>query len=238
MDIFNIKIEFNHDFFLKTIDNHIQCKQKGYICVVDGSVLTKAQKDIKYRQIVNDATINTCDGSSIAMMANLIYKTDYRAFNGPEIFKYYIEQPYRHVLVGNTIETVNAIKNKVRETNNSIELYHIDVPFLPVEDFDYKGISEKINDISPDIIWVSLGNPKQEIFMSNILPYINKGVMFGIGAAFNFYINNKNYKNKHTLGSIWIKRVITEPKKQWGRMWRYIFAIPRMYFDELKKSKM
>ena len=43
-----------------------------------------------------------------------------------------------------------------------------------------------INADNPDIIWVSLGAPKQEMFMSRLKPYLKRGVMFGYGAIFNF----------------------------------------------------
>ena len=94
-----------------------------------------AQKDLKYRAIVNGANINTCDGSSISKMANSIYGTHYSAFNGPEVFERYIEQPYKHVLVGNTQKKVDQIKSKVAEKGLGLDLTHVDVPFVSVEEF-------------------------------------------------------------------------------------------------------
>lgn len=41
-----------------------------------------------------------------------------------------------------------------------------ELPFRKVEDFDYPTIAEMINQDAPDIIWISLGCPKQEQFMS------------------------------------------------------------------------
>ena len=67
-------------------------------------------------------------------------------------------------------------------------------PFLNVEDFDYLKISKLINQNKPDIIWIGLGAPKQEIFMSKLLPHIDSGLMIGVGAAFNFYSGLDEYK--------------------------------------------
>ena len=92
MNIFNIHIEFDSKVFCRTIEDYISKKKKAYVCVVDSNVITMAQNDLKYREIVNGADINTCDGSSISMMANSIYGTHYSAFNGPELFEYYIEK--------------------------------------------------------------------------------------------------------------------------------------------------
>lgn len=239
MKIFNIHLEFDSKVLQKTIEKFIADKQKAYVCVVDGSVLSNAHYHLDYRNIVNNAAVNTCDGSSIAMMANMIYGSNYRAYSGPVIFEHYIERPYKHLLLGNTIEKVNQIKEKVKSKGLTVDLSHLDVPFVSVEEFDYKSIAEKINKIQPDIIWVSLGNPKQEIFMSRILPYINSGVMFGIGAAFNFYIGElKNRKVQFgALGVNWIDRVAREPKKQFRRMCIYLKTMPILFYEELKKNK-
>lgn len=239
MDIFNIHIEFNSKIFCKTIEDYIAKKEKAYVCVVDANVITIAQKNMKYREIVNNASINTCDGSSIAKMVNSIYGTDYHAFNGPELFEYYIERPYKHLLVGNRASKVEQIKAKVKEKGLEVDLQHLDVPFVPVEQFDYKSIAEQINLIQPDIIWVSLGAPKQETFISKILPYIKSGVLFGIGAAFNFYTGDL-HNNKKEIGGlrfIWLERIFKEPKKQLSRVGNFLLAVPKMYIEEKRKSK-
>ena len=194
MKIFNIHIEFDSKVFCKRVEDYIEKKQKAYVCVVDANVITIAQKDMNYRKIVNEASINTCDGSSIAKMANSIYGTHYSA---------------------------------------------LDVPFVSVDKFDYPTIAEQINKLRPDIIWVSLGSPKQETFISNIFPYIKQGVLFGIGAAFNFYTGDlhNNKKEIRGLRFIWLERIFKEPKKQLGRVGKFLLMVPKMYIEEYRKSK-
>lgn len=239
MDVFNIKIEFDPKVLRNTVERHIEEKRKAYVCVVDANVLTIAQKDLKYREIVKNATVNTCDGSSISKIVNKIYGTDYHAYNGPELFEYYIERPYKHVLLGNKASKVEQIKAKVREKGIELDMQHVDVPFVPVEEFDYESIAKQINELKPDIVWVSLGAPKQELFISNIFPYVNQGVFFGIGAAFNFYTGDL-HNNKKELGGlrlIWLERVFKEPKKQLRRVWNYLVMMPRIYRKEKEKMK-
>ena len=209
------------------------------MCVVDANVITIAQKDMKYREIVKNATVNTCDGSSIAKMVNKIYGTDYHAYNGPDVFEYYIERPYKHVLLGNKASKMEQIKAKVAEKGLNLDMVHIDVPFVPVEEFDYPTIAKQINEQKPDIVWVSLGAPKQEMFIHNIFPYIEQGVLFGIGAAFNFYTGDL-HNNKKEVGGlrlIWLERIFKEPKKQLKRVGGYLKILPKMYFDEKKRAK-
>ena len=239
MEVFNINIEFDPDCFKATVEKYIKEKTKAYVCVVDANVITIAQKDLKYREIVKNANINTCDGSSISKMVNKIYGTHYHAFNGPEVFEYYIERPYKHVLVGNTVKKVEQIKEFVKHKGVDVDLKHIDVPFVSVDQFDYPAIAKQINELKPDIVWVSLGAPKQETFISNIFPYIEQGVLFGIGAAFNFYTGDL-HNNKKEIGGlrfIWLERIFKEPKKQLKRVGSYLLMMPKMYLEERRKAK-
>lgn len=239
MNVFNIHIEFDSKVLCKTVEDYIVKKQKAYVCVVDANVITIAQKNMEYREIVNGANINTCDGSSISKMVNSIYGTNYSAFNGPELFEYYIERPYKHVLVGNTQKKVDQIKIKVAETGLKLNLTHVDVPFVPVDQFDYPVIAKQINELKPDIVWVSLGAPKQEIFIHNIFPYIDQGVLFGIGAAFNFYTGDL-HNNKKEIGGlrfIWLERIFKEPKKQLKRVFNVLVSYVFMYCEERGRAK-
>ena len=213
--------------------------RKGYICFADANVLSIARQDKEYLSVLQEAMANSCDGGSIAAMINRIHHTDVRAYNGPDLFEYYIGlSQYRQLLVGNTEETISKIREELQRRNLLSEhISHLPMPFAKVEEFDYISISQQINQENPDIIWVSLGAPKQERFMAKILPYINRGVMFGIGAAFNFYIG-KNIQPKFHIGAfrfIWLDRIFREPKKQLKRVWKILKAMPILYFDERKR---
>lgn len=237
---FNVFLEFDHHLLKSTIEEAITNSQKGYVCVVDANVLTIAQKDEQFRNVLNGALINTCDGSSIAMLAGMVHKQRLRALNGPEIFAYYIEKKYKQLLLGSDEETSNQIKATLQK--NGVDNSHLDVmplPFEKVEDFNYAEIAEKINILKPEIIWVSLGAPKQELFIANLIPYLNSGILFAIGAAFNFYIGKIALPdaNVGALKFIWISRIFSEPKKQLSRIMPYLKIIPRLYWQEKRKIR-
>ena len=157
MDIFNIRIEFDHDIFRKTIEDCAKKKGKGYVCVVDANVLTMAQDNLEYRNIVKNSYVNTCDGSSLATMANCIYRTNYRAFNGPDVFAEYVQRgDIKQLLLGNTEEKFKQIQAKLAEEGkDSSHLVYMPLPFATIDEFDYDGIAKAINEIKPDFIWVS-----------------------------------------------------------------------------------
>lgn len=241
MKVFEIEIEFDRNKLHRCIDDCILDGRKGYVCFVDANVLSIARKDEAYLKILQGAMMNSCDGGSIATMVNRIHGTNVRAYNGPDLFENYISRSeFKQLLLGNTEEKFQMIVEELKHRGLSSEhISHLPVPFAKVEEFDYGDIAKKVDEIDADIIWVSLGAPKQEMFMVKLLPYVKRGVMFGIGAAFNFYIG-EIIQPKFHLGAfrfIWLDRIYREPRKQLKRVWKILRAMPMLYWDERERYK-
>ena len=236
MKIFGFDIEFDHDRLRQKIADSKNRSVKGYICVVDGPSLARSYQVPVFLRVLQDAYANTCDGGSIATMASHLRKQQLKAFTGPEIFADYIgNHNFKQILLGNTEEKFTQVKEKVQNlTGYTNHLHHIPIPFASVEEFDYENIAKQIAHIDADIIWVSLGAPKQEYFMQRLLPHLQRGVMLGVGAAFAFYLGNlKDYNFR--LGETrfnWIFRLFTEPKKQFKRVSTILKYYPLIYYKE------
>ena len=245
MDIFGFELEFNHDTIRKKIEDCSKEHGKGYVCIVDGPSLVRSHTNQDFLHLLQGAYFNSCDGGSVAAMAGRLYKQELKAFTGPEIFAEYITQTgFRQVLLGNTEKmfekVVEKVKQEVQEVQDNSEntyLFHIPLPFCEVEDFDYEGIAKEIGHLDADIIWVSLGAPKQEFFMQKLLPYLDRGLMLGVGAAFAFYLGElKDYTFR--IGEYrfnWIYRLFVEPKKQIARVRTIFRYYPQIYLKERKR---
>jgi N-acetylglucosaminyldiphosphoundecaprenol N-acetyl-beta-D-mannosaminyltransferase len=231
-------MEFDRTRLHAIIEKTITEKGKGFVCVVDGNVLAIANKDETYRIIVNNALVNTCDGSSIALMVNKIHKKKYQAYTGPEIFNYYTGKGYKQFFLGNTEDILNQLRSRFEKESIDINSMRFStLPFLKVNEFDYAIIGKMINEYAPELIWVSLGAPKQEIFVSKLLPHISTGVMFAIGAAFNLYLQRDNsrldiWSRKLHLG--WLLRILKEPRRIGSRAWNYLILLPKLIKEEKK----
>ena len=79
-------------------------------------------------------------------------------------------------------------------------------------------IVERINAAKPDILFVALGNPKQELWMGRNASKLDVGAMVGIGGTFNFIAGRVKRAPKwmQKSGLEWVYRIIQEP----GRLWR------------------
>lgn len=236
---FNINFQFDHIALEKTIDE-TSLEGRGYCCFVDATSLVHSYKNEKFRNILNSSLVNSCDGSYIALLASKIHNKQLKEYIGPDFFKKFIYRPYPQFVIGNTEEVFNKIKTKLELTGcNTSNLFFIPLPYKEVNEFDYEEIANQINQIHPRFVWVSLGAPKQEEFMSKLLPFIDRGVMIGVGAALNYFTGEvKDIPDwSRKTHSIWLYRIFTEPKKQLKRCKEIFLVLPKIYMQENKLVK-
>ena len=238
---FNVKIQFDKEIFDNTIASTIQNGGKGYVCVIESNNLTVANNVPQFMEVVNNSLINSCDGSVIAKMLGHIHGKDFDSYIGTDIFtKYTSKKEYTHYFLGNTPEILQALKEALMQKNETMgNMQYKTLPFATIDQFDYQGIAQDINKHNPDFIWVSLGAPKQEFFMSRLEPFLNRGVMFGVGAAFNFVAGVGNVKRAPKwmlkLRLEWLFRAFNEPRKNVPRYWGFIKILPKLIRSERRK---
>ena len=174
----------------------------------------------------------------LAKILGRLHKKDLSSYIGADIFIKYIKMcRFRQFFLGNTPEVLAGLKNNLSKIDPAIEGMHFEtLPFASVDGFDYQGIADMINKDNPDIVWVSLGAPKQEIFMSRLKPFLNRGVMFGFGAIFNFNAGVGDVKRAPgwmlKLHLEWLHRALEQPKKNIPRYWRFVRSLPGMIRNE------
>jgi N-acetylglucosaminyldiphosphoundecaprenol N-acetyl-beta-D-mannosaminyltransferase len=240
---FNVKIEFDVEEVDSIIRRTINNEGKGYLCAIESNNVTIANKDERFLKIVNDSLVNICDGSVLAKVLRIIYGRKFKSYRGDDLLNKYVRSDdFSHFFLGNTEEILDGLKNNLGKINNSIlKMPFESLPFRKVEEFDYKSIADMINAARPDIIWVSLGAPKQEIFMSMLLPYLDFGIMCGVGAAFNFNAGvgpvRRAPRLMRSFHLEWLYRAYEEPKKNIPRYLRFLSIFPKLLIDEIRKSK-
>ena len=90
-------------------------------------------------------------------------------------------------------------------------------------------VVEKINAAAPDVLFVCLGAPKQELFMKRHLDDLHVKLMIGLGGTLDSFAGTVKRAPKWMIrcNLEWLYRLIKEPKR-FGRMLRlpkYLFAV-------------
>ena len=237
-EYFGLRWEFDHDEVDHIIEEHIKQKKAGYVVSLDMNNFALARSDERHRKLVNSSIVNNCDSSWIPFFVNRLYHTNYTFYRGDDVFLGFIKKcKYRQFFLGSNQRVLDGLKAEMTKLDPKIaDMRFEELPFRKVDEFDYEGIAKMINDDAPDIIWVSLGCPKQEQFMTKLLPYLKQGVMFGYGAIFNFNAGVGRVKRAPrwmlALRLEWLHRAFEQPKKNIPRYWNFVVSLPGMIHKE------
>jgi N-acetylglucosaminyldiphosphoundecaprenol N-acetyl-beta-D-mannosaminyltransferase len=146
---------------------------------------------------------------------------------GPEIFPAVMAaarnrgKPLRHFLYGDTEATLSALGAHIEDTypNNVVAGTH-SPPFTPRAEEAPEETLAAINSATPDIIWVGLGTPKQDLWIARNRNRLNAPVAVAVGAAFRFEIGKVERAPAWIgrSGLEWAFRLSREPKKLWRRV--------------------
>lgn len=238
----NTYFNINYEFDKAEVHSQIEKVQKGYICVADGVVLNTANRNKEYLDVVNGGMFAICDSSWVPLYLKSIYGVKYEQYCGSEIFKDIVSsRKYRMIFMGTQQATLDALQKELIVMNPDVaNMKFVELPFRDVDGFDYQEIAQMIKEDGAKIIWVALGAPKQERFMNKLLPYLESGVMLGVGAVFKFYSGTDESRcpkwiQKNHLEFVY--RIIQDPKKQLKRCFWIVATLPKLYLEEVKRKR-
>lgn len=239
---FNINYEFDREAVHKRIEEFVQSGQKGYVCVADGVILSIANRDESYRKVLDGAMFSICDSSYVPLYIKWIYGVRYCQYSGSQIFEDIVsEKKYRMAFLGASQKILDGLKRNLCKLNPEVEnMLFLELPFLEADKFDFPTIAKRIEEDGADIIWLALGAPKQEIFMYNILPYMKKGVIIAVGAAFKFFSGEDVKRAPKWMIDChmeFIHRILVEPRKQFKRCVWIVRTLPGILLKEWRKKK-
>ena len=239
---FNINYEFNREEALKAIDSRVKEGGKGYVVVADGVILNNASRHPDYLEAVNASMFSVCDSSYVPVYIRWIYGEKVSQYCGCSIFGDIVASGrYRMAFLGSRQMILDSLRERLSAGHPEVrDMLFYELPFMDVEDFDYEGIAAMLEDYGADIVWVSLGAPKQELFMNRLLPYLKRGVMIAVGAAFNFYSGYgerraPEWMQKHHLEFLW--RIFQNPGKQIRRCAWIVWTLPGLLLAESRRKK-
>ncbi|WP_103666641.1 WecB/TagA/CpsF family glycosyltransferase [Pseudanabaena sp. BC1403] len=198
-----------------------------YIIAANVHVVMTAYWDRNYRQVLENAEIVTPDGMPLVWgLRSLGVKNQQRVY-GPDLMLAWCDRAAQEnlpiYLFGSTDETLNKLeqKLKLRFPDLAIAGKHAP-PYFELENPNFEMLlAEDIELISKSgakVVFVALGCPKQEFWMSHAQHRL-AAVMIGVGAAFDFHSGQVSQAPQWmmAIGLEWLYRFSQEPIRLWQR---------------------
>ena len=209
---------------ISDVSKKLITSSKNRVAICNANTLVRSVKNLEIRDSINSFSIKTPDGFPVAKALSFLSKNKFPRVDGYKLFLQTIsdglEANTRHYFFGNnektTLEMIKNLKNKFPNINIS---GYICPENLSADDLASK-YKDKFIKIDADIVWVSLGFPKQELFIEKIYNEINPDTNFvGIGGVFEWVAGTK-VKAPEWLANIgleWLFRLMQDPKRLYKR---------------------
>jgi N-acetylglucosaminyldiphosphoundecaprenol N-acetyl-beta-D-mannosaminyltransferase len=192
------------------------------ICSVHG-VMT-ARRDPALRAALASADVAATDGVPLVWALRLSGVPDQHRVYGDTVFRETIERGIAkgtsHFFYGSTPETLGRLVTNLRLDHPSLKVAGVlSPPFRPLTDDDLANDIDAITEAAPDVLWVGLGMPKQELWMARAGGQLDGISLVGVGAVFDWVAGNVEQAPSwvQRAGLEWLYRLYREPRRLWRR---------------------
>ena len=218
--VFGIRLDgirFNH--VVPILKDLIERNRSAYVCIINVHVLVTAVRDRRFEPVVNGSDCNFTDGMPLVWYARKRFGMKYvQRVAGPSLMVRCLDsmRGCRHFFYGASEETLDRIERMAIKKFPGINIAgRYAPPFRTLTPREEQDIATVINRASPDIIWVALGAPKQEVWMKDFKNRLDRGVMIGVGAAFDYFACTSKRAPVwlRRVGLEWLCRLLYEPRR-------------------------
>lgn len=210
---------------IEDVSNRLVNYKRLSVAVCNANTLVRCYRDKELNSILSEFDIKCPDGFPISKSSNILYKNNQKRVDGYKLFLNTIQRGIKnktsHYFFGNqekvTKKLITKLKNDFPEINI---LGYSCPPFLNHEELISEKHLQEIVKLQPDIVWVSLGFPKQEKFIHSVQKkYTMNSNFVGIGGVFDWVAGTKIKAPEFVanIGLEWALRLIQEPKRLFRR---------------------
>lgn len=196
----------------------------GYVCQANAHVLVSACHDQTLRVALDGAWSVNPDGWPVAWVARRHGSAAAQKIAGADLMCEVLAlgSPIglKHYLYGSTVDVLRRLERNLTDAHpGACIVGALSPPFVQVSDEETHEMLTTIRESEPDVVWVALGAPKQELWMSRYAHLLTPAVAVGVGAAFDFLAGTKRraprWMQRHGLE--WAHRFMSEPRRLAGR---------------------
>lgn len=212
---------------LGVVDGWIRSGDRQYVCITGVHGVMESWRSEALRRIHNQAGMVTPDGRPLAWLLRLGGHRDTAQVCGPDLMPALVaagqDRGYRHFLYGAMPDTLERLQaGLLRVAPRAQIVGTLAPPFRPMTAQEDRDAILHINACRPDIVWVGLSTPKQEIWMAGHRDALTAPVLIGVGAAFDINAGLKQRAPRlvQRLGLEWAYRTAQEPRRLAGRYFR------------------
>lgn len=217
IEIDNLSLEETLDRIDFLLSNNRLVKQ--YIFTPNAWHILELQKNKTLQEAYKNAYLLLSDGFSIILASHFLGAPLKERITGIDLFEELLKlaehKGYKIYLLGATENVIKQTVSQILKKYNGIKIVGYHHGYFS----DDNTIVKQINLLSPDILFVGMGFPKQELWIYRNINLLNVKVVVCVGGTFDVISGKFKRAPKwmQKIGLEWLWRLIQEPRRLWKR---------------------
>jgi N-acetylglucosaminyldiphosphoundecaprenol N-acetyl-beta-D-mannosaminyltransferase len=211
------------------LDARVMARDPVLVSAAAVHLVMVAQEDPEVRDAVLSHTLVLPDGVPLVWAQRALGHREASRVYGPDLMAHYLERSVstgvRHYLYGGRNQgALVELALSLRRRYPGVRIVGgYSPPYRTLTDEEEQWVIEDVNRSKADVVWVGIGQPKQELWMARMREKLDAPVLAGVGAAFDFHAGLVPQAPAwmQDYGLEWIYRLAQEPRRLWPRYARY-----------------
>ena len=213
------------------------------------NLVMSAREDPETMSAVLGTTLVVPDGQPLVWALKALGNEDATRVYGPDLMARFcaraaLDATPIYLYGGKTEESLALLEARLRERFAGLRIAGgYSPPFRPLSAVEQDAVVAEIDASGAQVVWVGIGQPKQEKWMAQMRPRLSAPLLVGVGAAFDFHAGLLAQAPPwmQRNGLEWSYRLAREPRRLWRRYARYnplfVAGFARQYARHLATRK-
>lgn len=204
------------------------------LALINVNCCVSALFDAQLIDLYNSADIVGIDSMPFLKWARAFYNRNCDRFYAPDLMLEVSGKAkdcgYTFFLYGGVDDAPDKIEEYLSKRFDGIKVVgKYSPPFRPLTEEEDQAVCDMINKVRPDFLWVGLGSPKQDVWISEHRDKIRGTIMVASGATFDFFSGRIKQAPLwiREAGFEWMYRLTKDFRRLWVRylVYNFIFVV-------------
>lgn len=207
---------YRMDEFLDIFESRIEKEEKTFVVTANPEIVEYAKKDQEYYRALKKADYITPDGIGVVIASKILKKPLKERVAGFDLMcnlLHMAEKKNKKVyLLGAKESTLEKTYKNIMEKHPNLNIVGRHHGYIDIND---EKLVENIVELEPDLIFVALGFPKQELWIEKHMDKFQKGFFMGVGGSFDVWAGEVKRAPEIwiKLNAEWLYRLVKQPTR-------------------------
>lgn len=196
------------------VRERVASRQQTLCIALNPPKMFRARREPVLLRTLNAAHMRICDGVGVSWAALLLHRRWVPRVTGIQLFLDLIEvaadEGWKVFLLGASAQSNAAARAKLLETHPGLQIVGSRDGFFE----DSREVVQAINQSGADLLFVAMGSPRQEFWMSEHMQRLNTVLCMGIGGSLDAISGAAKWAPAlfRATGTEWLFRIVTQPR--------------------------